>query len=35
MAIIFNTLVTFNAGEVFRFGSLSYNADQEGILTTS
>jgi hypothetical protein len=32
MAIIFNTPITFNAGEVFHFGSLSYIVDQEGIL---
>lgn len=31
MTIIFNP-ITFNAGEVFYFGSLSYIADQEGIL---
>jgi hypothetical protein len=32
MAIIFNTPITFNVGEVFRFGSVSYIADQEGVL---
>jgi hypothetical protein len=32
MAIIFNITVTFNAGEIFRFGSLSCIVDQEGIL---
>jgi hypothetical protein len=32
MAIIFNTPITFNVGEVFRFGSLSYIAGQEGVL---
>jgi hypothetical protein len=32
MAIIFNTPVTFNVGEVSRFGSLSCIADQEGVL---
>jgi hypothetical protein len=32
MTIIFNIPITFNAGEVFYFGSLSYIADQEGVL---
>jgi hypothetical protein len=32
MAIIFNTLFNFNAGEIFHFGSISCIADQEGIL---
>jgi hypothetical protein len=32
MAIIFNTPIAFNVGEVFCFGSLSCIADQEGIL---
>jgi hypothetical protein len=32
MAIIFNTPITFNVGEVFRFGSLSCIVDQEGVL---
>jgi hypothetical protein len=32
MAIIFNTPIIFNAGEVFHFGSLSCIADREGIL---
>ena len=32
MAIIFNTPIIFNAGEVFRFGSLSCIADREGVL---
>jgi hypothetical protein len=32
MAIIFNTPITFNAGEIFRFGSISCIEDQEGIL---
>jgi hypothetical protein len=31
MAIIFNTPITFNVREVFRFGSISYIADQEGV----
>ena len=32
MAIIFNTLIIFNVGEVFRFGSLSCIPDRKGIL---
>jgi hypothetical protein len=32
MAIIFDTPVTFNAREVFCFGSLSYITNQEGVL---
>jgi hypothetical protein len=32
MAIIFNTTITFNIGEVFHFGSLPYNAEQNGAL---
>ena len=32
MAIIFSIPITFNAGEVFRFGSLSCIADKEGVL---
>jgi hypothetical protein len=32
MAIIFNTMITFNAGEIFYFGSISYIVDQEDIL---
>jgi hypothetical protein len=32
MAIIFDTLITFNAREVIRFGSLSCITDQEGVL---
>jgi hypothetical protein len=31
-AIIFNTLVSFNAGEMFCFGSLYCIAEQEGVL---
>jgi hypothetical protein len=32
MAIIFNTLIIFNVGEVFYFGSLSYITGREGVL---
>jgi hypothetical protein len=32
MAIIFNTMITFNAGGIFYFGSISYIMDQEDIL---
>jgi hypothetical protein len=32
MAIIFNIPITSNVGEIFYFGSLSYIADQEGVL---
>jgi hypothetical protein len=32
MAITFNTMITFNAGEIFHFGSISCVVDQEGIL---
>jgi hypothetical protein len=32
MAIVFNIPITFNAGEIFFFGSLSCITDQEGVL---
>jgi hypothetical protein len=32
MAIVFNTLITFNAGEMFHFGSLSCIVDRKGVL---
>jgi hypothetical protein len=32
MAIIFNTSITFNAEEIFHFGSIYCIADQEGNL---
>jgi hypothetical protein len=32
MAIIFNTMITFNAGEILHFRSISCIADHEGIL---
>jgi hypothetical protein len=32
MDIVFNTPTIFNAGEVFRFGSLSHITDRKGVL---